>query len=72
VDLRRFSSGARTSSAPATSSASRSGVRRPTHHQGRSWAQVAAFVGQRKLSYTHVLVDEREVDYAKLLETARA
>jgi hypothetical protein len=36
---------------------------------GRSWAEVARFVGQRKLSitadtYTHVLVDEREVGYA--------
>ena len=32
------------------------------HQQGRSWAEVGAFVGQRKLSitadtYTHVLVD---------------
>jgi integrase len=42
------------------------------HRQGRSWAEVARFVGQRKLSitadtYTHVLVDDREVDYAGLL-----
>ena len=34
------------------------------HQQGRSWAEVGAFVGQRKLSitadtYTHVLVDGR-------------
>jgi len=43
------------------------------HRQGRSWAEVARFVGQRKLSitadtYTHVLVDGRELDYAALLE----
>ena len=42
------------------------------HRQGRSWAEVARFVGQRKLSltadtYTHVLVDGAEVDYAPLL-----
>ena len=42
------------------------------HSQGRSWAEVGAFVGQRKLSitadtYTHVLVDGREVDYGALL-----
>jgi integrase len=45
------------------------------HRQGRSWAEVARFVGQRKLSltadtYTHVLVDDAEVDYRALLETA--
>lgn len=39
------------------------------HRQGRSWAEIARFVGQRKLSitadtYTHVLSDGREVDYA--------
>jgi hypothetical protein len=44
------------------------------HRQGRSWAEVARFVGQRKLSitadtYTHVPVDGREVDYATLLAT---
>jgi integrase len=43
------------------------------HQQGRSWAQIGAFVGQRKLSvtsdtYTHVLSDGRELDYAALLE----
>ena len=32
------------------------------HRQGRSWAEIARFVGQRKLSitadtYTHVLID---------------
>jgi hypothetical protein len=36
------------------------------------WARIAEFVGQRKLSvtadvYTHVLVDETELDYAALL-----
>jgi integrase len=46
------------------------------HRQGRSWAEIARFVGQRKLSitadtYTHVLVDGAEVDYRKLLEHAR-
>jgi integrase len=42
------------------------------HHQGRSWAEIARLVGQRKLSvtadtYTHVLTDGRELDYATLL-----
>ena len=42
------------------------------HQQGRSWAEVGAFVGQRKLSitadtYTHVLVDGREIDFLDLL-----
>jgi integrase len=42
------------------------------HKQGRSWAEIARLVGQRKLSetadtYTHVLVDPREVDYEALL-----
>jgi integrase len=42
------------------------------HRQGRSWAEIARFVGQRKLSvtadvYSHVLVDGRELDYAELL-----
>jgi integrase len=42
------------------------------HQQGRSWAEVGAFVGQRKLSitadtYTHVLVDGREIDLVELL-----
>lgn len=44
------------------------------HRQGRSWAEIARFVGQRKLSitadtYTHVLVDGREADYAALLDS---
>jgi integrase len=42
------------------------------HRQGRSWAEIAGFVGQRKLSltadtYTHVLIDGREVDYERML-----
>jgi integrase len=42
------------------------------HRQGRSWAEIARFVGQRKLSitadtYTHVLIDAAELDYAALL-----
>ena len=42
------------------------------HRQGRSWAEIGRFVGQRKLSvtadtYTHVLSDGREADYVGLL-----
>lgn len=42
------------------------------HRQGRTWAEIARFVGQRRLSitadtYTHVLVDSREVDLGELL-----
>jgi integrase len=42
------------------------------HQQGRRWAEIGGMVGQRKLSvtadtYTHVLVDGREVDLPKLL-----
>jgi hypothetical protein len=42
------------------------------HDQGRTWAQIGQFVGQRKLSvtsdtYTHVLSDGREVDLVALL-----
>jgi integrase len=42
------------------------------HRQGRSWAEIARFVGQRKLSitadtYTHILVEGDEVDYAEAL-----
>jgi integrase len=42
------------------------------HLQGWPWAKIAAFVGQRDLTvtantYTHVLVDEAELDYANLL-----
>ena len=44
--------------------------------QGRTWAEIGRFVGQRKLSitadtYTHVLSDGREVDLAGLFEPAR-
>ncbi len=43
------------------------------HRQGRTWAEIGALVGQRSLkvtsdTYTHVLVDGRELDYATLLE----
>ena len=42
------------------------------HRQGRTWAEIGRFVGQRKLSvtadtYTHVLVDAREVNLGELL-----
>ena len=42
------------------------------HRQGRSWAEIGRFVGQRKLSitadtYTHVLSDGCEVNYAEML-----
>lgn len=42
------------------------------HRQGRSWAEIARFVGQRKLSitadtYTHVLSDGAELSYRELL-----
>ncbi len=41
------------------------------HRQGRSRAEIARFVGQRKLSvtadtYTHVMLDA-ELDYAEVL-----
>lgn len=47
------------------------------HRQGRTWAEIARFVGQRKLSltadtYTHVLSDGRELDYSALLGKQRA
>jgi integrase len=43
------------------------------HRQGRTWAEIGRFVGQRKLSvtadtYTHVLSDGRELDYAEVLQ----
>jgi integrase len=43
------------------------------HSQGWSWARIGEFVGQRNISvtantYTHVLANEAEVDYAKLME----
>lgn len=42
------------------------------HSQGWSWAKIGAYVGQRNLAvtanaYTHVLIDEAEVDYAELI-----
>lgn len=42
------------------------------HKQGRSWAEIGRFVGQRKLSitadtYTHVLSDGREVDVEAMI-----
>ncbi|MCS7007366.1 MAG: site-specific integrase [Thermoleophilia bacterium] len=47
------------------------------HHQGLSWAEIGARVGQRNLSvtadtYTHALIDYREIDRGKLLERVRA
>ena len=45
------------------------------HDQGRTWAQIGAFVGHADLmttskTYTHVLSDGREVDLAALLMDA--
>jgi integrase len=42
------------------------------HLRGTPWARIGEFVGQRNLSvtadtYTHVLSDETELDYAALL-----
>src|SRR4029077_7345497 len=42
------------------------------HLRGVPWARIGEFVGQRNLAvtantYTHVLVDEDELDYARLL-----
>ena len=42
------------------------------HRQGRSWAEIARFVGQRKLTltadtYTHVLSDGAEISLEELL-----
>jgi integrase len=47
------------------------------HRQGRTWAEIARFVGQRKLSltadtYTHVLSDGQELDYSALLDDPSA
>jgi site-specific recombinase XerD len=46
------------------------------HKQGHTWAEIGALVGQRNLAvtantYTHVLIDSREVDRAKLLDRVR-
>ena len=40
------------------------------HRQGRPWAEIGRFVGQRKLSimaYSHVMSDGQELEYASLL-----
>ena len=42
------------------------------HLRGMPWARIGEFVGQRSISvtaetYTHVLSDETELDYEKLL-----
>jgi integrase len=42
------------------------------HRQGETWALIGARVGQRSLSvtadtYTHVLLDDRELDHARLI-----
>jgi integrase len=42
------------------------------HRQGETWALIGARVGQRSLSvtadtYTHVLIDDRELDHAQLV-----
>ena len=42
------------------------------HLQGMPWARIGEHVGQRDLkttadTYTHVLIDETEVDYTRLL-----
>jgi len=46
------------------------------HAQGVSWARIGELVGQRNLAvtantYTHVLVDETELDYRKVLKPTR-
>jgi integrase len=46
------------------------------HHQSVTWAEIGARVGQRNLSttadtYTHVLMDYREIDRAKMLGRVR-
>jgi integrase len=47
------------------------------HRQGETWALIGARVGQRSLSvtadtYTHVLLDDRELDHATLLAQLNA
>jgi len=44
------------------------------HLRGQPWARIGELVGQRNLAvtantYTHVLVDEKEIDYAALLNS---
>jgi len=46
------------------------------HHQGRSWADIGHDMGQRSLlitadTYTHVLIDYREIDIETLLNHAK-
>ena len=46
------------------------------HHEGETWAEIGAKVGQRNLSvtadtYTHALFNYREIDRPKLLERVR-
>jgi integrase len=45
------------------------------HHQGVSWAEIGARVGQRNIvttaqTYTHAMIDGREIDRARLLNRA--
>ena len=47
------------------------------HLSGMPWARIGEFVGQRNLkttaeTYTHVMLDEGELDYAALIVEARA
>jgi hypothetical protein len=47
------------------------------HRQGETWALIGARVGQRSLSvtadtYTHVLLDDRELDLAELIRVLGA
>ena len=42
------------------------------HAQGKSWAEIAELVGNQSAKlladrYTHVLMDERELDYASII-----
>jgi integrase len=46
------------------------------HRQGETWALIGARVGQRSLSvtadtYTHVLLDDRELDHTRLANRLR-
>jgi hypothetical protein len=57
-----------------TSARTTSGTRRISllHLAGVPWARIGEHVGQRRLrvtadTYSHVLSDERELDYAELL-----
>jgi hypothetical protein len=47
----------------------------PLHLRGEPWARIDEFVGQRNLAvtantYSHVMLEEGEVDYARLLATS--